>query len=122
MGQLLHLATLGKTTLAGVAVLAVSPDPPELSRDLAARLGKDGPTLLADPSLEAASAYGARNRKGSAIIRPTWILIDKGGREAWRFTESHTRASPPDPELAAAVAALAAADAALASPRVAPSP
>ena len=106
MGQLLHLASLEKTTLAGVRVLAVSPDPPDLSRELAARLGKDGPTLLADPGLEVAAAYGARNRKGSAIIRPTWILIDREGRETWRFTESHTRASPPDAELASAVAAL----------------
>jgi len=107
VGQLLHLASLRKTTLSGVRVLAVSPDPPDLSRDLAARLGKDGPTLLADPALEVAAAYGARNRRGSAIIRPTWILIDREGRETWRFTESHTRASPPDAELAAAVAALA---------------
>lgn len=111
MEQLLHLETLKATTLRNVTVVAVSPESVEATRAAVGKLeATKRPclthTLLSDPELDVIEAYGARNERGSAMVRPVTILLDGHGREVWRFTERMARMVPEDRDLAAAVARL----------------
>ncbi len=111
MEQLLHLEKLKTTTLANVTVVAVSTDGVEAARTAIGKLEATKRTclthtFLSDPELEVIEAYGARNERGSALVRPATILLDQSGREVWRFTEKVARMVPDDDELARAVARL----------------
>lgn len=112
MEQLLQLQRLKSTALSEVEVLAVSPDPPEKTRELLGKIERGkGVRLthrfLSDPAMAAAEAYGIRNAEAKAPMpHPTSILYDRAGREVWRFTEKNYKVRPTDAELAAAVARL----------------
>lgn len=109
MEQLLHLQRLKATTLAGVTVLAIAPDPPEKSRELIekVRSSKDVELthrFLSDPDLKATDAYGLRNSGAKKPIpHPTTVLVDRDGREVWRFTETDYKKRPTDDEIRAAI-------------------
>jgi peroxiredoxin len=69
----------------GIQVVAVSVDPVEVSRALAAKAGLTFP-LLADPGMKAIGPYDLlhiRGHKGSDIARPAEFLIDHTGRVRW---------------------------------------
>ena len=111
MEQLLHLERLEKDVLAGVEILAVSPDPPEATRELIRSLqAKKGVRLthrfVSDAKLVAVDACDARNTKGAMTVRPLYLLYDRDGREVWRFSEKHTRMAPTDDEMRAALSRL----------------
>ncbi len=109
MEQLLQLQRLKSTTLAEVTVLAISPDPPEKTRGLIekVRSSKDvvlTPRFLSDPDLKVTDAYGIRNSGAKTPVpHPTTILVDRDGREVWRFTETDYKKRPTDDEIRAAV-------------------
>ena len=106
---MLQLQRLKATTLAGVTVLAIAPDPPEKTREMIekVRSSKDvvlTPRFLSDPDLKATDAYGIRNSGAKKPIpHPTTVLVDRDGREIWRFTESDYKKRPTDDEIRAAV-------------------
>ena len=108
MGQLIHLEALRNSLLSGIPILAISPDAAEKTRamvDEVARTKRIRMThrFLPDTDLAVIDAYGVRNTKGAATVRPAMILIDRNGREAWRFTERKAQMSPTDAELADAL-------------------
>ena len=83
---------------AGGEVLAVSVDPPERSREIAAAYGISY-RLLSDPALAAIDAYGVRHAGGGMdgdIARPATFILDREGRVVWRdLTENwRVRARP----------------------------
>ena len=111
MEQLLHLERLEKDVLAGVEILAVSPDPPDATRELIRSLhAKKGVRLthrfVSDAKLAAVDACGARNTKGAMTVRPLYLLYDRTGHEVWRFSEKHARMAPTDDELREALGRL----------------
>jgi peroxiredoxin len=109
---LLQLERLKSSTLKGITVLAVSPDSPEETNELLARLKSSaGVSLthrfLSDVDLKAIDAYGIRNKEATKPIpHPTTILIDRDGREVWRFTDRNFKTRPTDAELKQAVDSL----------------
>lgn len=107
MEQLLHIEELKKTTLAGVPVIAISADEVGKTRELLAKLSARGRPLthrfVSDPALKVIAAYGLRNARSTARVRPAAILIDKDGREAWRWVEKTAEMTPDDDALRAAV-------------------
>ncbi len=109
MEQLLQLQRLKATTLAGVTVLAIAPDPPEKTREMIekVRSSKDvvlTPRFLSDPDLKVTDAYGIRNSAAKKPIpHPTTVLVDRDGREVWRFTETDYKKRPTDDEIREAV-------------------
>lgn len=108
MEQLLHLEALKRTELANVTVVAISPESVDATRVAVLRLETSKRTclthrFLSDPELDVVEAYGARNERGSAIVRPVAVLLDGKGREVWRFTERMARMVPEDQDLAEAV-------------------
>lgn len=112
MGQLLQLEALKSWALAGIPVVAISPDPPEKTRELLEKVKQSknvalSHRFLSDPDLRAIAAYGIRNGESKkAIPHPTTILVDRDGREVWRFTEKDFKRRPTDDEIRAAVAKL----------------
>ena len=109
MEQLLQLQRLKATTLAGITVLAISPDPPEKTREMIekVRSSKDvvlTPRFVSDPDLKVTDAYGIRNSEArKPVPHPTTVLVDRDGREVWRFTEKDYKRRPTDDEIRAAV-------------------
>ncbi len=112
MEQLLQLEKMKASTLAGVAVLAISPDPAEKTTELLdkVRRSKDvalTPRFLSDADLKATDAYGIRNSEArKPLPHPTTVLVDRDGREVWRFTEKDYKRRPTDDEIRAAVGRL----------------
>jgi len=107
--QLLQLQRLKATTLAGITVLAISPAPPEKTREMIekVRSSKDvvlTPRFVSDPDLKVTDAYGIRNSEArKPVPHPTTVLVDRDGREVWRFTEKDYKRRPTDDEIRAAV-------------------
>ena len=67
-------------------VVAISVDPPERSRELAAAHAIEFP-ILSDPQLEAIDAFGVRHVGGGLegdIARPAVFVVDRSGAVAWR--------------------------------------
>ena len=112
MEQLLQLERLKATTLSGVAVLAISPDPAEKTKGLLEKVHRSKdvtltPRFLSDPDLKATDAYGIRNAEArKPLPHPTTVLVDRDGREVWRFTERDYKRRPTDDEIRAAVGML----------------
>ena len=110
--QLLQLERLKTTVLKDVSVLVVSPDPPEDSRALVRAVERQRRVRLTHRFLSAPRAR-TLNRPAAGIdaaaprLPPSLVLVDRDGREAWRFWESDHRKRPGDAELARAVAAAA---------------
>jgi len=67
-------------------VLAVSVDPPERSREVAAAYGLSFP-LLSDPEARVIRAYGvlhADGVPGGDLARPATFVLDRRGHVVWR--------------------------------------
>jgi peroxiredoxin len=110
--QLLQLQRLKATTLADVTVLAIAPDPPEKTREMIEKVRSSKAValthrFLGDPDLNVTDAYRIRNSEArKPIPHPTTVLVDRLGREVWRFTERDYKRRPTDDEIRAAVLTL----------------
>jgi peroxiredoxin len=92
-----------------VSVVAISADPAEDSRGLAAKLGLTFP-LLVDDRLSAATAWGVLDAPNE-IAWPALFLVDGQGAVAWRSLSQTYKERPPVAELLGAVDALPRGDA-----------
>jgi hypothetical protein len=105
---LLQLERLKETALKDAAVLVVTPDTPEASRALRARVEKERRVRLTHRFLSVPRGH-TLNRRAAAgegkapRLPPSLVLVDREGREAWRFVEGRHRMRPTDHELARAV-------------------
>ncbi|HSB64862.1 MAG TPA: hypothetical protein VLJ18_11885 [Thermoanaerobaculia bacterium] len=106
---MLQLERLKATALKDVSVLVITPDPPEDSRALVAVVEEQRRVRLTHRFLSAPRVR-TLNRPPAAVdaraprLPPSLVLVDREGREAWRFLESDHRKRPHDGELARAVA------------------
>jgi len=99
-----------------VKLYAISVDPPDVSKDFAAKLGSDNKGLvtfpiLSDPDHKIIDAYGLRDpayegQKVFGIPHPAVYVIDKTGKVAWARVESNYRERPANQEIRAALDAL----------------
>ncbi len=99
-----------------VKLYAVSVDPPDVSKDFAAKLATDGRgkinfPLLSDPDHRTIDAYGLHDPaydggKLNGIPRAAVYVIDKKGIVAWATVESNYRERPANDEIRAALNAL----------------
>ena len=95
---------------------AISVDPPDMSKDFAAKLGSDnkGPftfPILSDPDHKIIDAYGLRDpayegQQVYGIPHPAVYVIDKTGKVGWAKVESNYRERPANQEIRAALDAL----------------
>lgn len=95
----------------GVALFAVSVDPPETSRRLRERLGSRF-TFLSDSEGVLLDALGIRHRnarEGQDIAFPTAVLVDAEGTVRWTFQSDTYRQRARPEDVFAAIAALPAA-------------
>jgi peroxiredoxin len=86
--------------------VAISVDPPEVSRDLASKAGYTFP-ILSDPSGEVIRRYRVLHSgggpQGHEIARPAEFLVDRNGTVRWtNFTEDVRVRARADEMLAAA--------------------
>jgi mycoredoxin-dependent peroxiredoxin len=79
---------------AGIRVVAISVDPPEVSRDLAQRAGYTF-TLLSDPDLAVIRRYDLLD-EAQEVARPAEFLLDATGIVRWRnlTDDFYVRARP----------------------------
>jgi len=89
----------------GIRVVAISVDPPELTRPHRQKLGFAYP-FLCDPQAEVVRRYGLLHERGGPggadIARPAEFLIDFSGAIRWvNLTESVTVRARPDQVLRA---------------------
>jgi peroxiredoxin len=99
-----------------VRLLAISVDPPEVSKEFAAKLATDGHgeinfPLLSDPDHRTIDVYGLHDpaydgEKFAGIPHPAVYVIDKKGVVAWVKVESNYRERPTNDEIRAALNAL----------------
>ena len=99
-----------------VKLFAISVDPPEAGKELAAKLSADkrgeiNSPLLSDPNHRTIEAYGLRDpayddQKIAGIPHPAVYIIDKNGVVAWAKIESNYRERPSNDEVRAALDAL----------------
>lgn len=95
---------------------AISVDPPETSKDFAAKIAADGKgavnfSILSDPGHKTIDAYGLRDpayegQKVFGIPHPAVFVIDKEGKVAWSKVEANYRERPTNQEIRAALDAL----------------
>lgn len=95
---------------------AISVDPPDVSKDFAAKLGSDGKgaftfPILSDPDHKIIDAYGLRDpayegSKYYGIPHPAVYVIGKTGKVAWLKVESNYRSRPANDEIRAALNSL----------------
>lgn len=99
-----------------VKLYAISVDPPDVSREFAAKLAADGRgeltfPLLSDPDHRTIDAYGLHDPaydggKFAGIPHAAVYVIDKKGIVAWAKVESNYRERPANNEIRAALNAL----------------
>ena len=99
-----------------VRLFAISVDPPDVSKELAAKLAADGHgeigfPLLSDPDHRTIDAYGLHDpaydgEKFAGIPHPAVYVIDKNGIVAWAKVESNYRERPRNEEIRAALDSL----------------
>ena len=99
-----------------VRLFAISVDPPEVSKELAAKLAADGQgeinfPLLSDPEHRTIDAYRLHDpaydgEKLAGIPHPAVYVIDKNGIVAWVKVESNYRERPTNDEIRAALNSL----------------
>lgn len=99
-----------------VKLFAISVDPPDVSKDLAAKLAADGKgeidfPLLSDPNHQTIDAYGLHDpaydgEKFAGIPHPAVYVIDKKGKIVWAKVESNYRERPTNDEIRAALNSL----------------
>ena len=94
-------------------LFAISVDPPDVSKELAAKLAADGKgeinfPLLSDPNHQTIDAYGLHDPaydgdKFAGIPHPAVYVIDKKGQIVWAKVESNYRERPTIDEIRAAL-------------------
>lgn len=99
-----------------VKLYAVSVDPPDVSKEFAAKLAADGRgeinfPLLSDPDHRTIDAYGLHDPaydggKFAGIPHAAVYVIDKKGIVTWAKVESNYRERPANAEIRAALNAL----------------
>lgn len=99
-----------------VKLLAISVDPPDVSKVFAEKLGADNKgainfPILSDPDHKIIDNYGLRDpayegQKVYGIPHPAVYVIDKEGKVAWVKVESNYRERPTNREIRAALDAL----------------
>jgi peroxiredoxin len=99
-----------------VRLYAISIDPPNVSKDFAAKIAADGKgavdfPILSDPDHETIDAYGLidptyKAQKIYGIPHPAVYVIDKSGKVSWAKVESDYKQRPSNDEIRAALAAL----------------
>jgi peroxiredoxin len=99
-----------------VKLYAVSVDPPDVSKDFAAKLSADGRgeinfPLLSDPDHRTIDAYGLHDPaydggKFNGIPRASVYVIDRKGIVAWARIETNYRERPANDEIRSALNAL----------------
>lgn len=96
-----------------VRLFAISVDPPEVSKEFAAKLAADGQgeinfPLLSDPDHRTIDAYGLHDpaydgEKFAGIPHPAVYVIDKNGIVRFAKVESNYRERPRNEEIRAAL-------------------
>lgn len=96
-----------------VRLYAISVDPPDVSKDFAAKIASDGKgavnfSILSDPGHKTIDAYGLRDpayegQQVFGIPHPAVYVIDKEGKVAWSKVESNYRERPTNQEIRAAL-------------------
>src|SRR6476660_3827472 len=87
--------SLAQLTAAGIRPVAISVDPPEVSRDWAKRSGYSL-TFLSDPKLDVIRRYDVAV-EDEGIARPAEFLIDTAGVVRWRnLTDDYYIRARPD--------------------------
>jgi peroxiredoxin len=95
--------SLDRFNAAGIRLVAISVDPPEVSRDLRQHAGYMF-TFLSDPKLDAIRRYDLVVREED-IARPAEFLLDASGIVRWRnLTNDYYVRARPDEVLRAAQA------------------
>lgn len=99
-----------------VRLFALSVDPPDVSKELAAKLAADGQgeigfPLLSDPDHRTIDAYGLHDpsydgEKLAGIPHPAVYVINKNGIVTWAKVESNYRERPRNEEIRAALNSL----------------
>ena len=99
-----------------VRLFAISVDPPEVSKEFAAKLAADGHgevnfPLLSDPDHRTIDAYGLHDpaydgQKFAGIPHPAVYVIDKKGVVTWVKVEANYRERPTNDEIRAALNSL----------------
>lgn len=94
-------------------IYAISPDPPDRSRELARKIEADhrgavGYTFLSDPQSTVIDRYGLRDpeyahQKIDGVPRPSVFVLDQQGRIRWMKIESDYRERPATEEVGAAL-------------------
>ena len=103
--QLVQLERLKATDLKDIPVLAVSPDSVETALRGKLALEKEKSVrfthrFLSDSDVIFAPRYGLGAGDGKAGARlPSFVLVDRDGKEVWTFTESHYIIRPIDERL-----------------------
>lgn len=107
--QLVRLERLKATDLAGIPVVAISPDGPSAIRKGLISVKKDRGVVLthrflADENVVSKERYALG---ASGASRPAaMLLLDGAGRTVWRFGESHYEKSAFEPSLREALRSL----------------
>src|SRR5436853_6699162 len=96
-----------------VKLLAISVDPPDVSKSFVDKIASDGKgplnfPLLSDPEHKIIDAYGLRDpayegQKVYGIPHPAVYLIDKKGKVVWAKIESNYRERPAVDEIRVAL-------------------
>jgi len=96
-----------------VRLFAISVDPPDVSKEFAAKIAADGRgeinfPILSDPDHRTIDAYGLHDPaydggKSEGIPHPAVYVIDKNGVVVWAKVESNYRERPTNEEIRAAL-------------------
>lgn len=108
------MAGLRELDLGQDAVLyAITPDPPERTRELAAKIAAEGDgelgfPLLSDPGSETIDRYAIRDpayagTENDGLPHPAVFIVDREGRVRWSRIESDYRQRPSLDEIQAAL-------------------
>ncbi len=97
-------------------MLAISVDPPDVSKKFAEKIASDGKgavnfPILSDPDHKTIDSYGLRDpayegQKVYGIPHPAVYVIDKRGKVAWARIESDYKQRPTNEEIRAALESL----------------
>ena len=111
----LHEA-IGAGQLGKVRILAISPDPIDKVKDLAARVSAKtgapltGVTLLSDADHRTIDAYGLLNEaaaaRGRFLPHPATFVLDAKGVVRWRFIEKDYKIRPSNAMILEAIRAV----------------
>ncbi len=99
-----------------VKLIAISVDPPDVSKNFAEKIASDGKgrvnfPILSDPDHKIIDAYGLRDpayegQKVYGIPHPAVYVIDKQGKVVWAKIESDYKQRPTNEEIRAALDSL----------------